>query len=87
MKRVGVRKLKANLSQLLQTVYATGETIEITRHGQVIARLIPAHQPQRMKRDTNGAWTELNELVAEISSSWPNGISAQDAINDARRDL
>jgi prevent-host-death family protein len=87
MKTVGVRELKANISELLQSVYESGETVEVTRHGQVIARLVPPHHAQHMDRDANGAWTELNELAAEISALWPNGVSAQDAINDVRRDL
>lgn len=87
MKTVGVRELKANISELLRTVHTTGETVEVTRHGQVIARLVPAHQPQPSDRDANGAWTELNQLAAEISALWPEGVSAQNAINDVRRDL
>ena len=87
MKTVGVRELKANISELLQAVYTTGEMVEVTRHGQAIARLVPVQQTQRQERDANGAWTELNELAAEISALWPDGVSAQDALNDARRDL
>ncbi|HEX8599188.1 MAG TPA: type II toxin-antitoxin system prevent-host-death family antitoxin [Chloroflexia bacterium] len=87
MKSVGVRELKANISELLQAVYATGETVEVTRHGQVIARLVPACQPQLTDRDANGAWTELNKLAAEISALWPDGVSAQDAVDDVRRDI
>ena len=87
MKSVGVRELKANISELLQAVYSTGETVEVTRHGQVIARLVPVQPSQPADRDANGAWTELNKLSAEISALWPYGVSAQDAINDVRRDL
>lgn len=87
MKKVGVRELKANISELLQAVYSTGETVEVTRHGQVIARLVPAHQLQPPDRDANGAWIELNKLATEISALWPHGVSAQDAVNDVRRDL
>lgn len=87
MKIVGVRELKANISELLQAVYATGETVEVTRHGQAIARLVPVQQTQPQERDANGAWTELNELAAEISALWPDGVSAQDTLNDVRRDL
>jgi prevent-host-death family protein len=82
-----VRELKANISELLQVVYATGETVEVTRHGQAIARLVPIKQAQTQDRDANGAWTELNDLAAEISARWPDGVSAQDALNDVRRDL
>ncbi len=89
MKSVGVRALKANISELLREVNEEGESIEVTKHGQVIARLIPAHaaQGQALDRDANGAWTDLKALAQEISAIWPQGVSAQDAINDVRRDL
>lgn len=87
MKTIGVRELKANISELLREVHENGEIVEVTRHGQVIARLVPARQTPPVDRDANGAWTELNQLAAEISALWPKGVSAQDAINDVRRDL
>lgn len=87
MKSVGVRELKTNISELLREVNEEGETIEVTKHGQVIARLIPAHATSAPDRDANGAWTDLKALAKEISAIWPQGVSAQDAINDVRRDL
>ncbi len=38
--RAGVRELRQNASKLLERVEA-GETIEITNHGRVVARLVP----------------------------------------------
>ncbi len=38
--RVGVRELRQNLSVYLRRVKA-GETLEVTEHGQVVARLAP----------------------------------------------
>jgi prevent-host-death family protein len=87
MKTVGVRELKANISDILRQVEEEGEVVEVTRHGHVIARLMPAEQAQPVDRDANGTWTELNALIREISAQWPEGVSAQDTINDVRRDL
>ena len=42
MATVGSYQLKTNLARFLQQV-AEGEVIEITRHGTVIARLVPAN--------------------------------------------
>jgi prevent-host-death family protein len=86
MLRVGVRELKANTSELLRQVSEKGEVVEVTRHGQVIARLVPASTPLP-DRDANGAWTKLKELSAQISALWPADVSAEEAINDVRRDL
>ncbi len=86
MKSMGVRELKANISEVLREVDEGGEIIEVTRHGQVIARLVPARSAPHIDRDANGAWTDLKTLAAEISALWPEGVSAADAINDVRRD-
>ena len=40
---VGVRDLKARLSEYLRRV-RSGQTIVITDHGQVVARILPAEQ-------------------------------------------
>jgi prevent-host-death family protein len=41
MKSVSIRELKANLSSAVAAVEA-GESIVVTRHGQAVARLVPA---------------------------------------------
>jgi prevent-host-death family protein len=87
MKSVGVRELKANISEILREVEEAGEVIEVTRHGQIVARLVPGGWTVPGDRDANGAWTDLNALAAEISALWPDGVSAAEAINDVRRDL
>jgi prevent-host-death family protein len=87
MRVIGVRELKANISEILRQVEEEGEVVEVTRHGHVIARLMPVEQVQSDERDSNGTWTQLNELIREISTKWPEGVTAQDAINDVRREL
>jgi prevent-host-death family protein len=89
MKKVGVRELKSNLSSVLREVHETDQIVEVTRHGEVIARIepVPGSVASGRDRDANGAWSELKALATEISAQWPQGVSAQDAINDARREL
>ncbi len=48
---VGVRELRQNLSKHLDRVKA-GETLRVTEHGRVVARLVPA---------TSGIYEELAE--------------------------
>ncbi len=84
---VGIRELKAHISEILRRVQNEGEIVEVTNHGEVVARVVPVHLDRRGDRNENGAWTRLNELIAEISAQWPEGVTAQDAINDIRRDL
>ena len=53
--RVGVRELRQNLSVYLDRVKA-GETLEVTEHGQPVARLGPRPPEQR---------SILDQLIAE----------------------
>jgi prevent-host-death family protein len=64
-----------------------GETIEITYHGEPVARLVPVNPPTPSIKEMNAILADLNQLSAEISAKWPEGVSALDAINDVRREL
>ncbi len=46
-------EVKARILALLDEV-AAGESIEITKHGRTIARLIPAHGPHALKGRLSG---------------------------------
>jgi prevent-host-death family protein len=85
MKSLGIRELKTHLSEVLRDVQA-GETIEVTNRGEVIALVIPARQ-RRSVDEIRASLAELDRLAAEISAEWPVGVTAQDAVNDVRRDL
>jgi len=87
MKSVGVRELKAHASELLRGVRERGETIELTFHGRAIALLVPVEPMRRDDTDWRGLWADMDRLADEIADHWPEGVSAEDAINDVRRDL
>ncbi len=53
--RVGVRELRQNLSVYLRRV-AQGETLDVTEHGRLVARLAPAPAPEM---------SILDRLIAE----------------------
>ncbi len=88
MKTLGVRELKERISEILRLVEEEGETIEVTKRGEVVARLIPARRVTPSSENAeDDAWTDLDRLSAEISAHWPKGLSAVDAVRDARREL
>jgi prevent-host-death family protein len=87
MLTVGVRELKQETSKILRRVREKGETIEITYHGEVVARLVPVAPPEPTDEEIAAILTNLEALSAEISAKWPEGVSALDAINDVRREL
>ncbi len=82
MVTVGVRELKQQASELVRMVRETGTEVQVTYRGQVVALLIPVN-PAR-KEDKN-AWSKLDHLAAEIGARWPDGVSAADAVSEARR--
>jgi prevent-host-death family protein len=80
---VGIRELKQQASELVRMVRETGKEVQITYHGQVVALLIPVKRNQ--KKDEAAAWAKLDNLAAQIGARWPKGVSATDAITEARR--
>ncbi len=88
MKTLGVRELKERISEILRLVEEEGEIVEVTKRGDVIARLVPVRKPQQSVEQTHDAvWTDLERLAAEISAHWPSKVSAVDAVHDVRREL
>ncbi len=87
MRRVGVRELKQQTSSILRRVREEGEVIEITYHGEVVARLVPVSPSPPAGEEMAAILADLEQLSAEISARWPEGVSAQEAIDDVRRDL
>jgi prevent-host-death family protein len=71
--RVGIRDLKAGLCAYLREV-KNGKTIDITEHGQVVARLVPA--PKTLEE-------RLAAMVAAGVADW-NGETLQPVKNKPR---
>lgn len=84
MKTLGKQELTERIDEILRLVKEKGETFEVTEHGEVVARLGPAREPKQVVEESDAAWAELDHLSAEISAHWPEGISAVDAVRDAR---
>jgi prevent-host-death family protein len=86
MLRVGIRELKEQTSQILRRVREEGDTVEVTYRGRLIARVVPVTEPgshtsvSTFRRE----WKELGEA---ISASWPEGVSALDAVREDRQGL
>ena len=88
MKTLGVRELKERISEILRLVEEEGETVEVTKRGEVIARLVPVRKPhQSIEEADDAVWTDLERLASEISANWPSNVSAVDAVRDMRREL
>ncbi len=77
---VGAYEAKTRLSQLLERV-AAGEEITITRHGQPIARLVPALQGHSIE-ERREAIRRMKQLA---SRNRLDGLRIQDLIAEGRR--
>ena len=84
MRTIGVQELKEHTSEILQDVQE-GQVIDITSGGSAVARLVPVQPPPLGDGEIEAILDDLDSLAAEISASWPEGLSAQDAIDDVRR--
>jgi antitoxin (DNA-binding transcriptional repressor) of toxin-antitoxin stability system len=83
MLTVGIRELKQRASELIHLVHESGNEIQITYRGKVVALLIPVTR-STIQNETQ-AWTEIDNLAAEIGARWPTGISAAEAVAENRR--
>lgn len=87
MPAIGVRELKERTSEVLRRVRERGEEIDVTHHGRVVARLVPAMPPRPRARVATAAWSTLDRVAREIGTRWPRGRAATDAVREGRRDL
>jgi prevent-host-death family protein len=79
MKQVGVYDAKTHLPKLLDEV-EHGETIEITRHGKPVARIVPiADRPRRTVK-------EAIEALRVFRDAHPlDGITTRELIEEGRK--
>ena len=82
MVTVGIRELKQQASELIRLVRETGSQVQVTHRGKVVALLIPVATSQE---DENRSWANLDALAAEVGARWPKGLSAAQAVSEARR--
>jgi len=84
MLTVGIRELKQRTSELIRMVHENGTEIQVTHRGKVVALLIPARPPITSEEETR-AWIDLDQLASQIGLRWPEGVTAAEAVDEARR--
>lgn len=77
MLTVGIRELKQRTSELLHHLQASGEELRVTRHGKVVARIVPVPSEETQFRNAE-VWAEMDDLTAELHA-WKNHQSNQPA--------
>jgi prevent-host-death family protein len=86
MTTIEIDELKDHINDALQRVEENGEIIEVTRQGQVVARLVPVQQAANNREKVRQALADIDRLAEEIGKHWPEEVSAEDAVNDVRGD-
>jgi len=87
MSAAGIRELKEHTSRIVRRVREEGETIEVTRRGEVVALLAPVRRRVADRQHGDTPWSDLDSLVAEISAHWPATVGAAEAVDEGRREL
>jgi prevent-host-death family protein len=85
-KSVGVRELKANPGKVLRMVRDSNMSVDVTIHGEIVARIVPARKKPNVE-EIEAAWRRHEEIGRMISEKWPVGLSAVEAIKEDRREL
>ena len=70
MRAIGVRELQNHASRVLHEVTTQRRPVDITRHGRVIARLVPVDEPPTTEdlEQVERVLTNLDKLAEEISA-------------------
>ena len=92
MRTIGIRDLKTHLSEILRQVQEEGQVIEVTNHGEIVARVVPVRKRGGLKANAKDkanstVWTDLERLAAEIGAHLPERVDAVQAVRDVRREL
>lgn len=87
MGRISTEDLHTRTTEILHRLRDTGEAIEITEAGTVVARLVPPPTAEPGQFNLDEFWAEWDRLSREIGDSWPTGTSALDSVREQRREL
>ncbi len=82
---IGVRELSSGASKILRRVREKGETVDITYHGEIIARIIPAKPPKIDPKVMGAIWADMDRVAEEIGRRWKKGMSAAEVVSAGRR--
>ena len=83
---IDVSELQERTRDVLRRVREGGEIIDVSEGDIVIARIVPAATPVDVEA-LEEWWRGVDQLADEIAQSWPEGVSAAEAVAEQRREL
>ncbi len=89
MAEIGIRELKAKVSEIVRTVQEERAYYVITHRGRPVALLMPLEEPNLgeeldVKR-ADSVWDELIELGKEIDRAWQSPKTGVELLSEMRR--
>lgn len=82
---VGMRELHARAGGILRRVHERNETVDVTYHGQVIARIVPVAYPEEAAQTQGAVWTDIDTLAQELRQRKLNHKSAATEVSEGRQ--
>ena len=71
MRTIKASEFKAKCLKIMDEVAATGEPVEITKHGAPVARLVPARQrPKTIIGAMKGSVLYMGDIISPIDEEW-----------------
>ena len=74
---LAIRKLYEHVYKLLRRIHSD----------DALTHPIPVKPTVTESDKAATVWSDLDQLAAEIGASWPDDLSAADAVHEDRRDL
>ena len=87
MESVGIRELKRDTSAIIRRIRDNRTPIAITNRGKVVAQIIPVVDDEERRQRLEEVWKRMDDTAEEISSRWPKGVSAVEAVREERGPL
>src|SRR5438067_232152 len=85
---VDIHELAEHFIEMLRMVKEEGVTFEIIDHGEVIAHVIPVHEPEQpIEQNVHAFWRKIDRLATRVGASLPEQVDAVEIVREGRREL
>ncbi len=90
MRKIGIRELKNQATQVVRAVREEAEAYVITVQGEPVAVLRPiteADKEELRQADVRRFLADLDELSKQVTAAWESDLTAAEAVAEQRREL
>jgi len=87
MASIGIRELREHTTDVLRRVRDEGTALDITWHGQVIARIVPAAPTSAQREQAKANVQAMEALIAEFGALNVPPTDSRTIMREERREL